>query len=1521
MDEIVSAITGATGFTALFDSNASITSTILTVHVENDGTTTTADVATAINGVSNFFDADSDDGATVYRASDPSQTLTHTGAAGQAAVYSFDLEGDTITFEVSSNGAATGDGSAYNSVDVVVANDLSGGDTPSADYDEGVVVPTGVTANGENAGDATLTLVLDGPGNDIIVSAVSGSGATYNNVKVDLVDDPSINVDSADVSFDDPNNILTIKLNSGVTTAATILDAINGDGGYPGIAEFSAAEAGETPLDGTVTLYSVVQSFTRSGGTASSASIAPPEGNNDIVISAVEVGDETNDVWIIFEDGLEHAGDETASYPGGSTLTIKIKAGETTANDILRAINGEVRFDAYVNITGGTTLGNKTYRLTTPDLITLDTTDLNFEEGTGTYQHQSVRAATVHINSLTANTYNSGSKTLAADADGFLPDIDGVTLTVGDRILVQDQTNAGENGVYVVTSLVSGSSKWVLTRASDFDEVIDTADIPAQFAARLDTTSETTNDGTGTIDTARGETVGAFRKLDKINTVGGDADPNHLTVYDGFVYFAADDGVTGIELWRVNGLTGAVERMTDLNPGAFDSKPTALAIFKDKNNKEWLYFAADNGTGVKLWRTDGTGTPMTVSEVLNDVASFVEPSALEAEGSTLAVISEESGGSRILTLVDDSGNTQNVGQQVPISNASRLTDWNDTLVFVVRTGTGFNLQTTSAVLATSPDDIGNLTVVGEDLYFTEGTDTIKFYDLSETSVKSVGTYTGFGFGELTAVDGKLLYTVGTGSGDVLYVHDPTSTDDPILIKHLSGSAESLTDVDGELFFSLISSRGTQLWQSDGTAEKTLKVTYGADNQAIESPEDMVVLSNRLYFTTFNSDCLRSLWMSELDGSWSTGGLETFGIIQLPAMTVDVLSAEGDGVVTVADLTEEAVATLTTDTDPSAVDLTMVVRELLAKGQTWMTVRLQSQTPVTLQRAVIGDDDATGLKVTTGERAGVVADLYTVEGRLLIKGEGIIDLSRWPAGTYFLKVYDTSSSIGTEKVVDSENSEISDPTQITAVGDMAYFVRDHKLWRSSGISTAEVKVAGLPNESLADPDNLTSVGKTLFFTWDSDSDTLTELWKTEGVLAEKVADLTGDPDDSAAVADTLYFTIGSSLYTSDGDGVTPIKGLGSTNIEDPIGSGSLLFFQVDGKLWQSDGTGPGTHAVSTVDPGVTDSQDLVAMDGYLYYTVLEGSTVTLWKGDPQEGELVGAEPLKVDALASESAIKADFIGVLDDHLLFTVTTSGGVQLWISNGTGDALLGDETDGTYQIKDDIGGSADSRKIEDDLLHFTVKVSENTYQVWTTDGTAGATRQVIGDDPGVVVDVNDELPGTIDEMLDLRGTLYLLTETDHYSMLWKSDGSGLELVTTFDGKAYGLTAVCDTLYFAVQKADAVIEDNDTPEDNSDDYPRDAYALWKSDGTAVGNVKVKDITNINPGTIDNLTALGNELVFTVLSVEDPDYDYSLWITDGTDMGTVPIASASAGSWDYGTIATEKPKNFLTVGRTLFFVF
>ena len=82
-----------------------------------------------------------------------------------------------------------------------------------------------------------------------------------------------------------------------------------------------------------------------------------------------------------------------------------------------------------------------------------------------------VRLATA--SALPASTYDNGvsgvGATITADANGALPAQDGVSIAVGDRLLVKDQASSLENGIYVVTDLGSAGTPWILTRADDAD--------------------------------------------------------------------------------------------------------------------------------------------------------------------------------------------------------------------------------------------------------------------------------------------------------------------------------------------------------------------------------------------------------------------------------------------------------------------------------------------------------------------------------------------------------------------------------------------------------------------------------------------------------------------------------------------------------------------------------------------------------------------------------------------------------------------------------------------------------------------------------------------------------------------------------------------------------------------------------------------------------------------------------------------------------------------------------------------
>jgi ELWxxDGT repeat protein len=77
--------------------------------------------------------------------------------------------------------------------------------------------------------------------------------------------------------------------------------------------------------------------------------------------------------------------------------------------------------------------------------------------------------------------------------------------------------------------------------------------------------------------------------------------PVLLTQVGNKLFFGANDGVNGRELWITDGTESGTQLVKDIKPGSFGSY---LRSFTEFNNK--LYFAADNGDGLSLWVSDGT---------------------------------------------------------------------------------------------------------------------------------------------------------------------------------------------------------------------------------------------------------------------------------------------------------------------------------------------------------------------------------------------------------------------------------------------------------------------------------------------------------------------------------------------------------------------------------------------------------------------------------------------------------------------------------------------------------------------------------------------------------------------------------------------------------------------------------------------------------------------------------------------------------------------------------------------------
>ncbi len=177
-------------------------------------------------------------------------------------------------------------------------------------------------------------------------------------------------------------------------------------------------------------------------------------------------------------------GSNTATlFVGSGDGDVKIFAGAFDANntvatfgtDLSTTLEGSLDVGSTLNVTGVTTLNALAYtagNIAAAANNTVLVTKAYVDDATsnGFHVHTPVLVATT--GNLTAN-YNNGSSgvgaTLTNSGTQVALSIDGVSMNVNDRVLVWQQTSGLQNGVYVVTTVGSGSTNWVLTRAADAD--------------------------------------------------------------------------------------------------------------------------------------------------------------------------------------------------------------------------------------------------------------------------------------------------------------------------------------------------------------------------------------------------------------------------------------------------------------------------------------------------------------------------------------------------------------------------------------------------------------------------------------------------------------------------------------------------------------------------------------------------------------------------------------------------------------------------------------------------------------------------------------------------------------------------------------------------------------------------------------------------------------------------------------------------------------------------------------------
>jgi ELWxxDGT repeat protein len=373
-----------------------------------------------------------------------------------------------------------------------------------------------------------------------------------------------------------------------------------------------------------------------------------------------------------------------------------------------------------------------------------------------------------------------------------------------------------------------------------------------------------------------------------LNPGSADSNPRYLSDINHTLFFGADDGVHGRELWKSDGTAGGTQLVKDIVPGAASSDPSSAAgqtVQPMANVNGTVYFLASDAAGVRgLYKSGGTADTTTLVRAFPGVAA---PSYLTAFQNKLFFVGSDA--TNPLSLWVSDGTTAGTMPFPAGTTPPKLTSFTGNLAVFdnqlffdalnpatntgelwVSDGTAAGTKVFKVLNGANGSSPADMTVFQNKLYFTATLGTDRQVWVSDGTPAGTVPVTSFTRGNtavhfVTVVNHALYFVAQlsgtTGTGNFLYKSDGTATG-TTQVAALNVPSD-LTGVNDRLFFTdTDSAHGRELWTSDGTAAGTHLVKDLLPGPSGSGPDSLIGFNNKLYFSAKDSAGKLQLWFSD-----------------------------------------------------------------------------------------------------------------------------------------------------------------------------------------------------------------------------------------------------------------------------------------------------------------------------------------------------------------------------------------------------------------------------------------------------------------------------------------------------------------------------------------------------------------------------------------------------------------------------------------------------------------------------------